>query len=122
MYVVKLKINRKEGLFVNQAKKTYYITVGTGEISQSSTDSAWNFKIEATDDEITILREYFDQNYSTEWKNFFRAHVPFLEYHHDKENDAYDETVIKVYQMIYELGDQEAKDHIHSMGILGDIN
>lgn len=107
---------------MNQAKKTYYITVGTGEISQSSTDSAWNFKIEATDDEITILREYFDQNYSTEWKNFFRAHVPFLEYHHDKENDAYDETVIKVYQMIYELGDQEAKDHIHSMGILGDIN
>lgn len=51
-------------------KKTYYITLGSGEISQSATDSTWNYKIEATDDEIIALREYFDQNYSTEWQNF----------------------------------------------------
>lgn len=52
-------------------KKTYYIALGTGEIMQSATDSPWNFKITATDDEIIQLREYFDQNYSTEWQNFF---------------------------------------------------
>lgn len=99
-------------------KKTYYVTVGTGEISQSATSSPWNFKIEATDDEITYLRELFDANYSNEWQNFFRAHVPYVQYHHDRENDAYDATMIQVYNVIHQLGDQEAKQHIESMGIL----
>jgi hypothetical protein len=99
-------------------KKTYYINIGTGEISQSATSSTWNYKIEANDEEITVLREYFDQNYSTEWQNFFRAHVPFVEYHYDRENDAYDKTMKEVYRMVYELGDNEAKTHIESMGIL----
>lgn len=102
-----------------EQKKTYYITLGTGEITQSRTDSSWNFKIEATDDEIIALREHFDQNYSTEWQNFFRAHTPYVQYHHDRENDAYDETTKKIYGMIYDLGDEEARKHIESMGILG---
>ncbi|MFE8703318.1 hydrolase [Cytobacillus sp. FJAT-54145] len=103
---------------MDNIKKTYYIAVGTGEISQSSTSSPWNFKIEATDEEITALREYFEQNYSTDWQNFFRAHVPYVQYHYDRENDAYDDTMKKVYGMIYRLGDDDAKKHIESMGIL----
>jgi hypothetical protein len=99
-------------------KKPYYIDIGTGEISQSATSSTWNYRIEASDDEIIQLREYFDQNYSTEWQNFFRAHVPFVQYHQDRENDTYDKTMKEVYRMIHELGDDEAKKHIESMGIL----
>jgi hypothetical protein len=102
-------------------KKTYYIALGTGEIMQSATDSPWNFKITATDDEIIQLREYFDQNYSTEWQNFFRSHVPYVQYHYDRENDAYDETTEKIYKLIYDLGDEEAKQHIRSIGILPDL-
>ncbi|PLR79432.1 hydrolase [Bacillus sp. V3-13] len=105
---------------MDEPKKTYYISVGTGEISQSATASPWNFQIHATDEEITILREYFEQNYSTEWQNFFRAHVPYVQYHYDRENDAYDETMQKIYRMIYELGDEQAKKHIEEMGILTD--
>ena len=99
-------------------KKTYFIDVGTGQISTSATDSTWSYKIEATDEEITQLRELFDQNYSTEWKNFFRAHVPFVQYHYDRENDQYDSTIQQVYSMLHQLGDQEAKNHIESMNIL----
>lgn len=101
-----------------EQKKTYYIDVGHGQISQSATASTWNFKIQANDEEITQLRELFDQNYSTEWQNFFRAHVPYVQYHYDRENDAYDDTINQVYGMIYKLGDQEAKNHIDSMNIL----
>ncbi len=111
-------ISYKGLITLNEMKKTYYIKVNTGEITQSATDSAWDFKIEATDEEIISLREFFDNNYSNEWKTFFRAHVPFMEYHNDKENDAYDDTIKKVYGMIYQLGDEEAKNHIESMGIL----
>ncbi len=103
---------------MDEQKKTYYIDVGHGQISQSSTASAWNFKIQANDEEITQLRELFDQNYSTEWQNFFRAHVPYVQYHYDRENDAYDNTIEQVYGMIYKLGDVEAKSHIESMNIL----
>jgi hypothetical protein len=103
---------------MNDNKKTYYIDPGTGEISQSQTASSWSFKIQANDDEITRLRELFDQNYSTEWQGFWRAHIPFLEYHHDKDNHQYDNKIQQVYQMIYQLGDQEAKNHIETMNIL----
>ncbi|MBY0146496.1 hydrolase [Neobacillus niacini] len=103
---------------MEEQKKTYYIDVGHGQISQSPTASAWSFKIQANDEEITQLRELFDQNYSTEWKNFFRAHVPYVQYHHDRENDSYDSTIDQVYGMIYNLGDEEAKNHIRSMNIL----
>jgi hypothetical protein len=103
---------------MDDQKKTYYIDVGTGEISLSQTSSTWSYKIQANDEEITQLRELFDQNYSTEWKNFFRAHVPYVEYHYDRENDAYDQTIQQVYGMLHQLGDQEAKKHIESMNIL----
>ncbi|MGD6902711.1 hydrolase [Bacillus infantis] len=100
-------------------RKVYYISVASGEISQSPDSSPWNFKIEANDEEITRLREYFDQNHSTDWQNFFRAHVPYVQYHYDRENDAYDEGLAGAYKMIYELGDEEARKHIDEMGILG---
>lgn len=104
--------------FLSEDKKTYYIYLANGQISRDHESSPWNFKIEATDGEITQLREMFDQNYETEVENFYRAHVPFIQYHYDRENDAYDERIQRIYGLIYELGDEEAKNHIESTGIL----
>lgn len=44
-------------------KKTYYISVGNGEISQVKTADTYSFAIQATEEEIIELREYFDQAY-----------------------------------------------------------
>lgn len=106
---------------MDKTKKPYYIAIASGQIMKTATDSPWDFTIEANDDEITKLREFFDQNYSTEWQNFARAHVPYVQYHYDRENDAYDETLQQIYKMIYELGNDEAKQHIRSMGIITDL-
>jgi hypothetical protein len=103
---------------MDEQKKTYYIDVGTGEISKSATDSTWSYKIQATNEEINGLRELFEQNYSNELGTFVRAHIPFAEYHHDRDNDAYDSTIQQVYSMIHQFGDEEAKNHIESMNIL----
>ncbi|MCH1625419.1 hydrolase [Fredinandcohnia quinoae] len=103
---------------VGQPKKTYYIAVGSGEISQVKSASSYEYKIEATDDEINQLRSLFTNNYGNEIGTFVRAHIPFREYHHDPDNDAYDGTMQKVFQMIYDLGDEEAREHIRSEGIL----
>ncbi|WP_449538398.1 hydrolase [Ferdinandcohnia sp. Marseille-Q9671] len=101
-----------------QPKKTYYISVGSGEISQSKSSSTWEYKIEATDEEVHKLRSLFNENYSNEIEGFLRAHVPYVEYHNDSSNDKYDSTMLQVFKMIYQLGDQEAKDFIQSQGIL----
>ncbi len=99
-------------------KKTYYIEIGSGEITQSAIDSPWNFKIEATDDEIKKLREQFDIIDANEPTDFIRAHIPFKEYHYDQENDTYDEALKNIYGMVYKLSDNEAKKFIDEMGIL----
>jgi hypothetical protein len=109
---------RSEKIKMEDEKKVYFIDIASGEISRRSTESPWNFQIEATDDEITGLREVFQQNYEAEWEGFFRAHVPFIEYHYDSVNDVYDQNMMKAYSMIYDLGNLEAKKHIENMGIL----
>ncbi|MGV3463730.1 MAG: hydrolase [Heyndrickxia sp.] len=99
-------------------KQTYYVDLGSGEISKSKDASVWNFKIEATDEEITQLRQIFDSNYDADILGFLRSHVPALEYHHDRSNDISDENLLRTYQMLYNLGDEDAKKHIESIGIL----
>ncbi|MFD1706741.1 hydrolase [Siminovitchia sediminis] len=103
---------------MNDQKKTYYISVGPGEILTTPSASPWQFKIEANDEEITKLRAIFDSSQVNSIGDFFRAHVPYVEYSNDSTNDQHDSNLYRVYHMIYELGDQEARDHIESMGIL----
>ena len=114
---IEVRIERERGMIMEQ-KKTYYIDISSGEITQSASDSPWNYQIEATPEEIQTLRTYFDQNEKADLVNFFRAHIPFLEYHYDKENDVQDYQLKQVYQFIYQHGSDDTKQHIESMGIL----
>ncbi|NSL51360.1 hydrolase [Calidifontibacillus erzurumensis] len=99
-------------------RKTYYISVGAKEISQIKTASPYELEIKATDEEIQKLRDIFNDMYTAEWSGFIRSHVPYVQYHYDRENDAIDRDLMNVYQMLYELGTPETKRHIESMGIL----
>lgn len=67
----------KEGCYMEN-KKTYYISVGNGQISQVKTADTYNFEIYANDEEITELREYFDQAYEEDLGSYVRSHVPFV--------------------------------------------
>lgn len=106
---------------MEQQKKTYYVSLESGEISQVKSASSWEYKIEATDEEILQLRQLFNENYSNEIGTFLRAHVPFVEYHNDSSNDKYDQNMLKAYKMIYDLGDDEAKSFIRSQNIIADL-
>ncbi|MEG6574213.1 MAG: hydrolase [Caldibacillus debilis] len=100
-------------------KKTYYVDLASGSISQSRSSSAWNYEIEATDEEIIQLRKLFDLAFEKDGFSFIRAHVPYVPYHYDRENDAYDRLLAKIFAMLHHLGDEAAKKHIESLGILG---
>ncbi|NHM32257.1 hydrolase [Neobacillus terrae] len=95
----------------------YYLDIATGEIMMDP-NWDWTFRLQATDDEIDLLREMLDEEYETDWEAFSRAHVPFLEYHKSSPNNEYDDRMVYIYAMIYKLGDAEAKRHVEEMGIL----
>ncbi|OZU88536.1 hydrolase [Virgibacillus indicus] len=101
-------------------KKKYYIDIGSGEISQIKYDNNDSFTIQATTEEVSLLRAKMENMHDAGVRSFFRAHVPIMPYHNDKSNDDYDSNLTETYQMLYDLGDDEVKKHIDSIGILTD--
>lgn len=99
-------------------KKKYYINVGSAEISQVKYDNNEAFIIQATYEEVRLLREKLNNMDSADFRTFFRAHVPILSYHKDQSNDDYDHNMSDAFQMIYNLGDEQTKSHIDDMGVL----
>lgn len=99
-------------------KKTYYVTVGSGEIVQDPTVTSFEFEIEATDDELNKLQELFEDTAEAELSTARRAMTPYVEYSFDKENDLYDFKLREIYQMLHALGSQRTREHIESMHVL----
>ena len=101
-------------------KKTYYVDIGSGEISQTKYQNNDSFTINATPEEVTMLRAKLNNMDGSAFNSFWRSHVPIMPYHNDNANDSYDAGMIDVYQMLYDLGDETVKNHIKSIGILGE--
>lgn len=98
-------------------KHTYYIKVGTGEIHRDKTIAEWEYKITGTEEEIARLQRLFEKINSASNHSFARSLTPYP-YHHDEENDLYDDVLSSIYQTIHDLGDENVQEHIESMGIL----
>jgi len=103
-------------------KKTYYIHLGSGEISQKPIMSGTHFQIEATENEIKELRRIFEEMHHANLGSYVRSHVPFLEYHYDAENDQYDGQLKKAYELIYKLGNEETRQFLKENHIISSIN
>src|SRR5699024_1277999 len=101
-------------------RKKYYINIGSQQIAQTSFENTDTFKIYANDDELRLLRAKMDNMDGANISSLFRADVYILAYYHDQPNDDYDEQLTEAFQMIYELGDEETKQHIDQIGVLGD--
>lgn len=101
-------------------KKKYYVSISSGEISQVKVGNNDEYIIYATDDEVKMLRAKLTNMYDADFDSFWRAHVPIMPYHNDKGNQRYDEGLTEVFQMIYDLGDEQAKSHIEEIGVLSD--
>ena len=115
-FCVKLRVGG-----VHVEKKKYYINIGDGEISQLKHHNNAQFTIHATDEEVRWLRTKFDNMHNASVDSYFRAHIPIVQYHNDKPNDDYDANMAEVYRVLYELGDDEAKQHIRHLNILPGI-
>ncbi|MDY0405273.1 hydrolase [Virgibacillus sp. 179-BFC.A HS] len=101
-------------------KEKYYVNLGTKEISKTKYHNNDTYVIYATPVEVEQLRSKFDHMDDAEYRTFLRAHVPIMPYHHDEGNDDYDRGITNAFQMLYELGDEQTKEHITNIGILRD--
>lgn len=99
-------------------KRTYYVSVQSESITVNQGDTAYEFEIKATDREINQLQEMFEMIEDTDNASAIRAHIPYVQYHDDPENDSYDALLQSVYHKLHELGTPQTKLHIESMGIL----
>ncbi|KGX86753.1 hypothetical protein [Pontibacillus litoralis] len=98
-------------------KKTFYINLGSREISRFKTGNNDAFSIRATEEQMYELREILNEVFDSDERTFWRTHIPFKHYSEDNDNDEYDGYMRKAYQMIYELGDEDTKTFIHEIGM-----
>lgn len=92
-------------------KTRYYVKVETGEILRDKTASEWEFEIEATEDEAKRLRMLLENANAASDGSFLNAFSK-------GKNNRYDEVLPEIYQVIHDLGDEDAKNIIDSMDIL----
>lgn len=102
-------------------KRKFYVSVNSGEIVEDPTITPWQFEIEATKEEVDKLRDLFDQASSQNMDRFYRLPHPFKGGEVDHELTNYDKTLQEVYRMIYDLGNQEAKDHIEQTDVISEL-
>ena len=103
---------------MENGKQTYYVSIQSGETLERPAEPEGQFKIVAVDDEVNELRRFLNENYGADLKSFLESHVPFKQFHTSETNPEYDSTLKQAYGMIYQLGDQETKRQIESMGVL----
>lgn len=106
---------------MDMKKQKYYVGVGSGQITRQPETTEWEFEIEATEEQITRLRELFER------ANKQNLDIAYLVLHplegrkeeHDLKN--YDHTLQEIYRMIYELGSEETKKFIRENQIIQEL-
>ncbi len=93
-------------IFVSVSHHRYYL---------HPEDSPWEYEIEAEPEVLTVLDQLFEQKEQFEWQGFWRAHLPYIPYHLDRDNDGVDLRLKKLYAVIHEYGNEEAKQQIETM-------
>ena len=105
---------------MDEQKHSYYINIQSHEIFSAPNGEEWDFKIEATKREVGVLERLFNKTDETDWESYFRAHIPYLEYHHQPQNKEYDLRILLIYSLLSYLGDEKTRAHIRKMGILNE--
>jgi hypothetical protein len=101
-------------------KKPFYVSVQAGSVLENEGDAAYEFEIFATEQDVEMLMEKFDELSDADNASALRAHIPGVPYHQDESSDSYDYWLTDIYKTLYELGTEETKRTIAGMGAIGE--
>jgi hypothetical protein len=100
-------------------KETYYVTVdGTIHTEKLLDDAPYDFEVQATEEEIKNLQDLFQRTYNNDWDTYVQSHLPFRTEERQKESTDVDQNIKDIYAAIYQLGTEETKKSIESLGLL----
>ena len=93
-------------IYVNVANQTYsYVPLG----------EPCEFKLKMDSQKAKVFEHLFLQLNSLEFHNLVRAHLPYIPYHLDEENDEIDTRLKKIYALIHEFGDENTKQFVEQL-------
>ena len=97
-------------------RRRYYVSVHSKSIMENQGDGAYEFEVEATPEELDELRDLFADLEIDENKTAFRGALqPAKPYHLDGENDAYDDDLNEIYNLLLRIGTEETVRHLNGM-------
>ncbi|RKP54207.1 hypothetical protein D7Z26_12610 [Cohnella endophytica] len=98
-------------------RKTYYVAVGARQVLEDREAAAFEFAIQANDDEVHQLQELFEEIQDSDEDNAFHfSGNPMVS--DDPEDETFIALLQDIYGMLYRLGTPETKKHIEDMNIL----
>lgn len=98
-------------------KKTYYVVPQTKEILEAPVEHLPEYEIEANIEEVEEIRELLKAIYDNDFETYIDAHFWLIEESHN-DNDRYDQAFFTLYNKLYELGTDETKQKIKSLGFI----
>ncbi|MFC4600440.1 hypothetical protein [Cohnella hongkongensis] len=98
-------------------RRTYYVSVGPGQILEDPEAASFEFEIRANEAEIDKLQELFQEAQDADEDEIFNySGSPTIS--DTPDNETYAALSRTIYRMLHELGTDETKRHIESMNIL----
>lgn len=77
--------------------------------------SSYEFILQMEPIKARVFAKLFNQMQHLEASNAFRAHLPCIPYRMDKINHDLDRRLHKIYALIHEFGDDEAKKFVEQL-------
>lgn len=96
-------------------KYKMYVSIVEQKVHFHPDDSLWEYEVEVPREYIPIFHSLFKQTAELEFRNFLRAHLPYIPYHNDRDNHDIDKRTQKVYALIHEFTDNQSKEFIEQL-------
>ncbi|QHT62105.1 hypothetical protein GXP70_20400 [Paenibacillus lycopersici] len=102
-------------------RKPYYVSVQAGSILEDPTAAAYELAITANEEELNRLQELLEEYSSMDEKQVMDYWTnPFIGAGVDNDrllNEGTDGLIVDIYRLLYELGTDETKHHVATMGL-----
>ncbi|MBE1555457.1 transposase [Sporosarcina limicola] len=96
-------------------KVKMYVSVVHQQVYVHPWDSPWEYEVIMDKEVAPVFKRLFNQMDRLEFRNFLRAHLPYVPYHYDKDNHDIDLRTMKVYALIHEYTDDHSKRFIEQL-------
>lgn len=99
---------------------TLYVSVSNKSLDREVSMNE-QLEVRGTDEELEKLRQILEQLERDDQVTQLRAPIPYKSADHDKATDQFNDDLLKLYQLIYNLGTDKTRAHIHDMKILNKL-